>query len=362
MGIFDNMLGSEESLFRDHVPLDYDFIPKLVPHRETEQQQIAMCIKPLVAERNGRNIFIHGPSGIGKTVVMRHLLKELEESDETCERIIPIFINCWQKNTAFKVILEICDQIGYKFTHNKRSEELFKIVKDMLNKKAVVFVFDEIDKLDDADFIYQLLEEVYRKSIIMITNHKTWIINLDPRVKSRLMAELLEFRPYTKEQTHAILQNRMQYAFVPGVWDDAAFTLAAETAYSMGDVRAGLYLLKEAGNAAEDMASKKIGSDHMQKAITKLNEFYVKKRDDLADESRFILDIVKKHSEKKIGDLFKLYQEEGGASVYKTFQRKINKLAANKYLTLKKISGGTEGNTTIVKFLGGGMTTLDDFS
>ena len=57
--MFSSMLGSEESLFRDPIPLDYDYMPKLVPYREKQQQQIALCIKPLLAERNGRNILIH---------------------------------------------------------------------------------------------------------------------------------------------------------------------------------------------------------------------------------------------------------------------------------------------------------------
>ena len=59
MSMFSSMLGSEESLFRDPIPLDYDYMPKLVPYREKQQQQIALCIKPLLAERNGRNILIH---------------------------------------------------------------------------------------------------------------------------------------------------------------------------------------------------------------------------------------------------------------------------------------------------------------
>ncbi|MDO8642836.1 MAG: AAA family ATPase [Candidatus Woesearchaeota archaeon] len=361
MALFKNMLGSGESLFRDPVPLDYDFIPKLVPYREAEQRQIALCIKPLIAERTGRNIFIHGPPGIGKTVVLRHIMKELEETDETCDAVIPFYINCWQKNSSFKVILEMCEKLEYKFTHNKRGDELFKIVKDLLNKKAAVFVLDEVDKLEDTDLLYQLLEEIYRKSIILVTNHKTWLAELDQRIKSRLVAEILEFRPYTKEQVVGILRDRMKYSFVPDVWQEEAFLQAADKAYTLGDVRSGLYLLKEAGNAAEDAASRSIMPAHMAAAVKKLEEFSIKKKDALEDESRFILDLIKKCSGQKIGDIFKKYQEEGGAGGYKTFQRKINKLAENKYLNVQKVGGGPDGNTTMITFSPSGVTTLDDF-
>ena len=59
--------------------------------------------------------------------------------------------------------MEICDQLGYKFTHNKKTDDLFKILEEYLNKDSVVFVFDEVDKLEDADFLYMILERIYRK-------------------------------------------------------------------------------------------------------------------------------------------------------------------------------------------------------
>ena len=175
------MLGAQESLFRDHVPLDFDYIPKLVPFREKEQQAIASCIRPLLSERNGRNLFLFGPPGVGKTVACRHLLKELEDE---AEGIIPLYINCWQKNSSYKIALELCSLLEYKFTHNKKTDELFKILRDALNKKAIVLVLDEVDKLEDNDFLYAFLEEIYRKTIILITNYKEWIAELDSRIKS----------------------------------------------------------------------------------------------------------------------------------------------------------------------------------
>lgn len=355
--MFKNFLGSEESLFRDPIPLDFDYIPKLVKYREAHQQQIALAMKPLLQQRNGKNILIHGPPGVGKTVAVRHLIRELENEQEG---IIPIYINCWQKNTNFKMMLELCDQLDYKFTHNKRSEELFGVVKDILNKKSVVLVLDEVDKLENTDFLYQFLEEIYRKSIVLITNYKEWIINLDARIKSRLLAELLEFQAYNKAETKGILEERMMYAFVPGVWNADAFEIAASKAYALGDIRAGLYVMREAGNVAEETASRTVDTTHVDKAIEKLNQFYIKKKDELADETKFILELVKKSSETKIGDLFKLYQQEGGASSYKTFQRTIKKLETGGFLTVIKLPGGHEGNTTLVK-VARSEKTLDQF-
>lgn len=347
MSIFNDMLKSDESLFADAVALDYDFLPKIIPHREKEQRQIALCMKPLFAERNGKNAFLFGPPGIGKTAAVRHLFRELnEETDD----IDTIYVNCWQKNTSYKILLEVCNQLGYKFVHNKKTDELFEVAKKYLNKKSAVFCFDEIDKAEDLDFIYMILEQVYRKSIILITNYKTWILDMDERLKSRINLEFLEFKKYDERETTDILRQRLKYAFVSGVWEDDAFTLSAKKAYQLGDLRSGLYILKESGNAAEERASTKIKKEHVEIAIQKLDEFNIKKTSDLKEEDRFVLKVVKSNSGKKIGDLFNDYKKAGGGFSYKTFQRKIAFLEKNKFISTAKTQGGKDGNTTIIKY------------
>ncbi|MBN2566909.1 AAA family ATPase [Candidatus Woesearchaeota archaeon] len=358
MGIFKDMLSSGETLFRNHIALDYDYIPKMVPYRDGEQRQIAMCIKPLFAQRNGRNCIITGPPGVGKTVACRHVLKEIE--DETDE-IEPLYINCWQKNTTYKVLVELCDLLGYKFTHNKKSDELFKVVAQMLNKKSTVLVFDEIDKAEDHDFLYMLLEEIYRKSIVLITNYREWIVSLDQRIKSRLTPEMIAFAPYSRKETRGILDERRKAAFVPGVFSDEAFGMVADLAFAHRDIRAGLYLMKEAGNAAEDRSSRTVGAEDVEAAKGKLGDFSVKRPDDLEEETRFILNIVKEHTGKRIGDLYKAYQDAGGTSVYKTFQRKIARLAENRFIAVKKVLGGADGTTTIVDYNASRPKTLDEY-
>jgi len=343
------MLKDTESLFTTNVEaLDFDYIPKIVPFRESEQKQIANCIKPLFQKRNGRNLLIHGKPGIGKTVAVKHLLKEIE--DETDE-IFPIFINCWQTNTSFKIMLEICNQLGYKFTQNKKTEELTKVIKEIINKNSgAVLIFDEIDKVEDTDFLYLLLEEVYRKTIVLITNYKTWFTHVDERTRSRLIPDLLEFKEYNEQETIKILKERMKFAFVPDVWSDEAFNLLARKAAEMKDIRTGLFLIKEAGQLAEDQSKKKIEKEEAIQAIAKLESFSIKSSTDLVDIEKEILEMIKKNNEMKIGDLFKMYAAKGKDISYRTFQRRIKKLEEGKFISIQKLEGGAEGKTSIIKY------------
>lgn len=344
MGLFDDMLKNGESLFLDTVALDYDYIPKLLPYREKEQHKIADCIKPLFEKRNARNLMIYGLPGVGKTVATKHVLKELEEDTDD---IIPIYVNCWTHNSSHKIICQICEQLGYKFVQNKKTHELFQIIKDKLNKVGVVFCFDEIDKLADFDFLYFVLESIYRSCIILISNYKSYINNLDQRIKSRLIGEFLEFKSYNEAETVGILKNRQKYAFVDNVWDDAAFNLVAEKTWLMQDIRSGLFLMREAGACAEEKSSKKITLDNVNEAVKKLDEFSVKQKKDLVDDTKFVLDIIKEHPNIKIGDLFKVYADKGGSLSYKSFQRHIEKLEKGLFILVEK-QQGFGGNTSII--------------
>ena len=347
MALFKDILHSDESLFKNELALDYSFLPKILPHREQQQRYMASIIKPLIDGKNGKNLFVYGAPGIGKTAAMKFVLNELEEETDD---VVPVYINCWQKSTTFKIVVDICGQLGYKLTHNKRTEELFDIIKNMLNKKAVIFAFDEVDKLEEIDFLYNIMEEIYKKSILLVTNDREWLEDLDDRINSRLLPETLEFKPYNFEETRDVLRQRMEYAFVPNIWDNEAFEIIVKTTAEAEDMRIGLHLMRESGNIAESKASRKITLEHAKEAITKINQFTIKKSSDLTEDEQQILDMIKENSDKKIGDLYTIYKSHNGELVYKSFQRKIEKLEKNKFINVKKTSGGPDGNTTIIKY------------
>ena len=348
MGLFDNVLHSGQSLIRNEVALDYEFLPKILPFRENEQRYLAECIRPLLQKRSGRNVLIHGPPGIGKTAATKAVLRDLEE---TTDEVKVAYVNCWQANTTYKILIDVCDQLGYKFTQNKNTGELVKVIASICNRSAAILVFDEVDKVEEFDFLYHLLTDVYNKAIFLITNYKSWLLELDERVKSRLTPELVEFRQYNPSETREILLQRAEAAFVPGVWTDEAFNMAAVKAAEFRDVRSGLFLMKNAALEAESKASKRIELSHVQAAVTRMEDFFTKHREELEDETRRILDVVRDNSGRRIGELHLIYQRLGGTCSYKTFQRKINHLEQNRFIATEKSGGGAGGNTTIVKRL-----------
>ncbi len=323
MDLFKNILKDSESLFLNEIALDPEFMPKEMPYREQQQHYIAECIKPLFQGRSGKNLFITGSPGIGKTLAIKHIFRELaEETDD----ITSLYINCWKKDTGFRMVSEICEQIGYTWVHNKKTDELFQDILKILNKKSIVICLDECDKAKELDIIYHFVEDVYKKTILFVTNEKNWINSLDPRLKSRLNLERLEFKPYSLEETYGILNKRVEYAFVPNVFEKNAFDFIVEKTAEASDIRKGLFLLKESGTIAENKSSKKILFEHTKEVMQK-GSFAIKSSADFDYEERAILGLIKEHSGKTIRELFDLYQ---GDKSYRTFQRKIQNLRKNK--------------------------------
>lgn len=251
--------------------LEQTFLPRLLPYREEQHRYLADCIKPLMNGRNGTNLIITGAVGIGKTACTRFILRMLMEETDN---IMPIYVNCWKRDTSPKIINDIADQMGIKTTEKISSDELFDLLIEKFNKyDGVVFAFDEIDKVSDFDFLYRIVEDVPRKTIFLITNVVEWVAKVDRRLMSRLVPDRIDFKSYKFEEIRGILYERQKYAFAPNAWDYDAFENVIRKTFTEKDIRTGLFLMKTSGEIAESKNATKIDLDDVNKALEKLEKF-----------------------------------------------------------------------------------------
>lgn len=259
------------SLIINPTILDQTFLPRLLPYREEQHKYLAECIKPLMNGRTGTNLLILGPPGIGKTACVRFILRTLMEETDN---IMPIYVNCWKRDTSPKIINDVANQLDVKPTEKISSDELFDNLIGKFNKyDGVVFAFDEIDKVNDFDFLYRIAEDIPRKTIFLVTNDSEWIAKVDRRLMSRLVLDRLEFKPYKFEEVRGILYERQKYAFAPRAWDYDAFESIIKKTFSTKDMRTGFFLMKVAGETAESRNADKIGQEDVNKAMEKLKDF-----------------------------------------------------------------------------------------
>jgi len=218
--------------------------------------------------------FIGGNNGmiLHNTACTRFILRKLMEETEN---LMPIYVNCWKRDTSSKIINDIADQMDLKLAEKTSSDEIFDKLVGKFNKyDGVIFAFDEIDKVNDFDFLYRIIEDVPRKTIFLITNVSDWIAKMDRRLMSRLLLDRIEFKPYKFEEIRGILYERQKYAFAPKAWDYDAFENIIRKTFTSKDIRIGLFLMKVAAETAEARNAIKIDLDDVNKAIEKLKDFY----------------------------------------------------------------------------------------
>ena len=127
------------SLLINPAILEQTFLPRLLPYREEQHKYLAECIKPLFERRNGTNLIITGTPGIGKTACVKFVFRMLVEETDN---IMPIYVNCWKRDTSPKIINEIARKMDLKLIDKMSSDEIFdRLIEKFSKYDGVVFAF-----------------------------------------------------------------------------------------------------------------------------------------------------------------------------------------------------------------------------
>ncbi|MFA1610032.1 Cdc6/Cdc18 family protein [Halobellus rubicundus] len=259
---------SEGNIFRSEKYLDSGHQPEKPVGRETEIQRIAQAIKPVRHGKTPENLLVHGPAGIGKSTTVKHVFDKFE--DETSGKAV--FINSWKYNTRPSLLTELLIQFGYPAPRKgKPIDELLSKIKEWLDKnRGVAVAIDEFDQLEDPTEVIYDLSMVNQESqnslgLVMVSNQPPQQVQLDPRSRSRLNCQTLQFQPYNASQLQEILEKRAEKAFQPGaVPDEVIEAIAQQVAENSGDCRTALKTLHKAGRKAEQEGETKISIENLK--------------------------------------------------------------------------------------------------
>ena len=312
------------SVFKREEVLYPEYLPLNLPHREGQIRLISENLSLLLKNSKPMNIFIYGPSGVGKTAVAKFVLREFE----SYSGIKNVYINCWQYNTSFAVLTEIGIAIGtFVSRRGWAKDEIFsRIVQNMENKKLnLIIVLDEVDQLikNDASILYDLLRiENYTKQkigLIFISNDKYVFRNVEERIKSSLNLEEVEFKPYTFLEMKDIVEERMKYAFI--AYEEGVSALVAAKAAEKGDVRIALEILLKAGR----IANEKLRVEDVKKVI---------KEEEVNPYSQEIMKFLSEE-EKKIFEI--LNRPKTTKEVFEEMRKRVNISRAEFYRIVKEM-------------------------
>ena len=285
VNFYENFL-VKGSVFSKKEVLQTNYLPESIIHRESEIQQIATTLAPILRKEKPSNLFIYGNTGTGKTLSARYATSELlSVAEKQSIGLKIIYLNCKMKRTAdteYRLIAQLIRELGKEIPPTGLpTEEVYKTFFKILDTSSniILIILDEIDylvkKIGDG-FLYNLTrmhESTNSKiSIVGISNDLVFVDMLDARVKSSLSEEEIIFSPYNALQLQDILRERANSAFKEGVLEQGVIEkCAAHAAREHGDARRALELLRVAGELAERSGSKSIALQHVDEAEGKID-------------------------------------------------------------------------------------------
>jgi len=276
----------KESLFVDKRVLSSSYVPETIHHRDVEVKKVASILAPALKQEKPSNLFIYGGTGTGKTLIVKHVVKNMEEV--SINKNIPfkvLYTNCKLKkvaDTEYRLIAQLAGFFGKSIPPTGLpTDEVYKIFYGAIEqqKGVVLLVLDEIDQLIKRagdNILYNLTrinEELINSqiSLVGISNDITFMENIDSRVKSSLSEEDILFPPYNAFEIQNILKERAKIAFKENIIEQGAIEkCAAYVAREHGDVRRAIELLRVAGEIAERAKNKTLLTEHIDEADKKL--------------------------------------------------------------------------------------------
>ncbi|ASI13388.1 Orc1/Cdc6 family replication initiation protein [Candidatus Mancarchaeum acidiphilum] len=275
-----NDLLAESKIFQNREVLSPHYIPKKLIFREKEINDIEKAIAPSLKGEKGRNLFIYGKTGTGKTTCTKYVINEISTLPNIKTKIS--YINCRIYNSRYRVLNKIVSD--HLPNYAKRGFGTVDLYEKLINwmeedTKVLVIALDEIDMVKDLDDLIYTLTRINSDirfggvSIIGISNNVSFKDDLDPRSLSALYESELVFPSYYANELYAIIKDRVIEGFKENaISDEVLHYIAAAAAKEGGDARFSLNVLSEAGEYAELNNEDSVKMADAEKAIQKAGE------------------------------------------------------------------------------------------
>jgi cell division control protein 6 len=352
---FDDHLMEEETLFKDERVFDFDYIPRDFNFRDSQLRELELCLKPAIRGGRAMNTRITGAPATGKTTAVRLMFSQVEE---VTSRVVCVHINCQIHTTKFAIFSQIHNRVvghmppetGVPFPRVYAA--IFR--KLSREEKSLVVALDDMNYLffdrHANEIIYDILRahEIYpgaKTAVFGILSDVGFTYKLDLKVSSIYRPYEIFFQPYKAGEILDILRSRVKEGFYPGVVPEEVVEMIAEYAFTQGDLRLGIELLRKSAINAELDGSRKIRPEHVEKAFHGSSLIILREiLSSLSGEEKLLLRLIAEKGKLSSGRLYAHYKARTGQS-YTKFYRVLDKLEALRLIDTRFTGKGGKGRS-----------------
>jgi len=296
-----------EGIIANPEVLEEDYVPPTLPCREVQKKELALCLSPIEKGLRPSDCFCHGKPGTGKTALVKHILEQIQDYTNA----FAFHVNCWENKTLNQILEKIAVQANVFVTESSYSAKISRLKQKIKNKPCVI-ALDEIDKIERKELndILYILKQMGKVGLICISNTRKYVIDLDPRILSRIRFKSIRFPPYSNEELLIILRHRIIEckALFPGTYSKDILEKIADLA--AGDARIAIQTLRNAAYNAERKGKHRIEEDDVKQGFEEVSEIkrkYMLQK--LSEHHRLIYQIIKENPGITSSKLLTTYRE-----------------------------------------------------
>nr|XP_003705940.1 PREDICTED: origin recognition complex subunit 1 [Megachile rotundata] len=252
-------------------------VPKSLPCREEEFNNIFTFLRGKLEDKSGGCIYISGVPGTGKTATVNEAVRCLKKliSKGQLDDFDYVEINGMKLTEPRQAYVQILKQLNGNIVTWEQAYHVLEKRFHRTNSKMTLLLVDELDFLctKRQDVVYNLLDWPTKATaqLVVITIANTMDLPervLMGRVTSRLGLTRLTFQPYNYKQLQEIVMSRLKG--FNGFRNEAVQLVARKVSAVSGDARRALDICRRAMEIAEARHAENISLQDVTEAVSEM--------------------------------------------------------------------------------------------